>query len=136
MNTITKAAILSAALTLPVISGIAYSHQQGNNSGGMMMNPQMMGQKMEQMREQMQGNHALMDKIMAEEDAEKRNMMMQNHMQSMQQQMQGMNKMMDDELMGETPSAKMDERMDMMSMRMNMMQMMMEQMMGYQGQAK
>ena len=46
MNTITKAVILSAALTLPAISGVAYSHQQGNNSGGMMMSPEMMEQMM------------------------------------------------------------------------------------------
>ena len=53
--------------------------------------------------------------------------MMQEHKQSMQGQMQGMNKMMSDELMSGTPSEKMDEPMDMMSMRMNMIQMM-----GYQ----
>ena len=69
MNTITKVAILSAALTLPAISGVAYSHQQDNNSSGMMMNQQMMGQQMEQMRERMQENHTLMEKIIAEEDA-------------------------------------------------------------------
>ena len=101
-----------------------------------MMNPQMMGKQMMKMRDQMQENHALMDKIMAEEDATKRNKMMQQHMKSMQQQMQGMNKMMDDELMSGMPSADMDKRMEMMNMRMNMMQMMMEQMMGYQDQAE
>ena len=77
MNTITKVALLSAALTLPAISGVAYSHQQdNNNSSGMMMDQQMMGQQMEQMRGRMQENHALMEKIIAEEDAGKRNQMM------------------------------------------------------------
>ena len=134
MNTFTKAAILSVALTLPAISGVAFSHQQNDNSNGMMMNPQMMEQKMMKMREQMQESHALMAKIMAEENVEKREQMLQEHMQSMRQQMQGMNKWMDDELMSGSPSQDMDERMKMMNMRMNMMQMMMEQMMEYQNQ--
>ena len=119
MNTITKVALLSAALTLPAISGVAYSHLQDNNSSGMMM-----GQQVEQMRGHMQENHALMEIIIAKEYAEKRNQMMQEHKQSMQRQMQGMNKMMSDELMSEAPSEKMGERMDVMSMRMNMIQMM------------
>jgi hypothetical protein len=74
----------------------------------------------------MQESHALIKKIMAEENDAKREKMLQEHMQSMRQQMQGMNKWMDDELMSGSPSQDMDERMRMMNMRMNMMQMMME----------
>lgn len=136
MNTIFKAALLSTALTLPILSGIAYGHQQGSQSGGMMMTPEKTNQHMMQMREQMQESHALIEKIMAEENVEKREKMLQEHMQSMRQQMQGMNKWMDDELMSGSPSQDMDERMRVMNMRMNMMQMMMEQMMEYQDQAQ
>ena len=132
MNTITKAILLSAALTLPALSGNAYSHQQGNNGDGMMMNPQMMQQQMMNMRAQMQENHSLMENIMAEENTTQRNKMMQKHMESMQGQMRGMNKMMGDELMSGSSSADMDKRMEVMNMRMNMMQMMMGQMMEYQ----
>ena len=62
MNTITKAVILFVALTLPAISGVAYSHQQSDNSDGMMMDLKMMSQQAEQMRERMQQNHLLMEK--------------------------------------------------------------------------
>ena len=134
MNTTAKAILISTVLTLPAFSGNAYSHQQGNS--GMIMDQQMMGQKMMNMREQMQGNHALMEKIMAEENAEKRDQMMRQHMESMQQQMQGMNEMMGGGHMGGMPCADKDKRMEMMDMRMNMMQMMMEQMMEHQGEAE
>ena len=131
MNTITKAILLSAALTLPALSGNAYSHQQGNNSsGGMMMDPQMMEQKMTNMREAMQDNHVLMEKIMAEENAGQRSKLKQKYRDSMQQQMRGMNKIMGEELLSGMPSENMDKRMGMMDMRM--MQMMMEQMMEHQ----
>ncbi len=135
MNTILKSAVIASAFVLPVLAGTASSHQQGSAGGGMMMGPDMMGQQMMQMRERMQENHALMEKIVTEKNADKRKQMLQEHMQSMQRQMEGMNKLMADELAGGTPSEKMDERMDMMDMRMNMMQMMMEQMMDYQHQA-
>jgi len=136
MNTIAKAILISTVLVLPALSGNAYSHQQGDSGKGMMMGPQMMGQQMMKMREQMQGNHALMEEIMTEENAEKRDQMMRQHMESMQQQMQGMNMMMGDGHMGGMPCADKDKRMEMMGMRMNMMQMMMEQMMKHQGMAE
>lgn len=136
MNTIVKSVLLSAALVLPALSGTAYSHQQGNKGGGMMMNPEMMGQQMMDMRERMQENHALMENIIAEDNVEKRDKMMKEHMESMQDQMRGMDKMMSDELASGTTSEDMGERMEMMNMRMNMMQMMMGQMMEYQDQAE
>ena len=97
MNAIAKAILISTALTLPALSGNAYSHQQGNNSGGsmmggMMMGPQMMGQEMMNMREQMQENHSIMGQIRDEKSTDKRNELMQQHMNSMQEQMQMMNK--------------------------------------------
>jgi len=154
MKTIAKAILISTVIALPAFSGNAYSHQQG--SSGMMMDPQMMGQQMMHMREQMQQNHELMDKIMAEENTAKRNDMMQKHMKSMLQQMHGMNqmmgggymggkmmgdeqtgsKMMGNKQMGGMPCGDMEQRMDMMGMRMNMMQMMMEQMMEHQSQVE
>ena len=121
MKFIVKSLLLSSVLVVPAVSGIAFAHQQDSTGGGMMMNPKMMDQKMMQMRERMQENHALMEKIITEQNAEKRDQMMQEHMQSMQRQMEGMNKVMADELAGGTPSIDMDERMKMMDMRMQMM---------------
>jgi len=135
MNTIAKAILISTALTLPALSGNAYSHQQGDSSGSM-MSPKMMEQRMMKMHEKMQDNHMLMKKIMAEENAGQRNEMMDKYKESMQQQMRGMNKVMSDELASGTTSEDMGQRMEMMNMRMDMMQMMMEQMMEHQGQAE
>ena len=135
MKNIVNSLLLSSVLTIPAVTGAAFAHQQGSESGDMMMNSKMMDQKMMQMRERMEENHALMEKIITEQNAEKRDQMMQEHMQSMQRQMEGMNKVMADELAGGTPSSDMDERMKMMDMRMQMMQMMMGQMMDFQGQA-
>jgi uncharacterized protein HemX len=137
MNTLSKAILITTVIALPALSGKAYSYQQSDNDDGMMTNQQMMGQQMMgqqmmKMREQMQENHALMEKIVAEEDAAKRQAMMRKHMESMQQQMQGMNRMMGDGHMGGMPCEDTDKRMEMMSTRMNMMQMMMEQMMEHQ----
>ena len=50
MNTITKAILISTVLTLPALSGNAYSHQQDSNGSGMMTDPQMMGPEMMNMR--------------------------------------------------------------------------------------
>ena len=131
-----------------VLKCISFLISNSGSDSGMMMNPQMMGQQMMHMREQMQQNHELMDKILAEENASKRNDMMQKYMQSMQQQMHGMNQMMGGGhmmgggnmmgggYMGGMPCGYMDQRMEMMDTRMNMMQMMMEQMMEYQNQAE
>ena len=135
MKSIVKSLLLSSVLVISAVTGAALAHLQGGENGGLMMNSKMMDQKMMQMRDRMQENHALMEKIIAEQDSEKRDKMMQEHMQSMQRQMEGMNKMMADELAGGTPSSDMDERMKVMDMRMQMMQMMMGQMMDYQGQA-
>lgn len=136
MNTTLKSVLLAMTLTLPALSGTVYSHQQNDQSEGMMKDPENMDQHMMLMREQMQESHALIKKIMAEKNDEKRDQMLQEHMQSMRQQMHGMNKWMDDELMSGSPTQDMDERMRMMNMRMNMMQMMMEQMIEYQGQTQ
>jgi len=109
MNTITKAVILSAALTLPAISGVAYSHQQGNNGHGMMMSPEMMQQMKEsgamspEMMEQMMASGEMspemMEQMMASEkmspemmeqmmaSGQHRNMPMMDH-QGMQKMMQ------------------------------------------------
>jgi hypothetical protein len=136
MNTIAKAILISTVIALPGFSTNAYSHQQGNSGSGMMMDPHMMGQQMMNMRQQRQRNHELMEEIMAEENAEKREQMLRQHMESMQQQMQGMHMMMGDGHMGGAPCADKDKRMEMMDMRMNMMQMMMEQMMEHQSQVE
>lgn len=136
MNTIAKAILISAAISLPAISGIAYGHEKGDAKSGSMMNNKMMGEQMMNMRAQMQQNHDLMESIINENNAGKRDQLMQQHMDSMQSQMHGMNKVMGDELVGGTSSEDMAGRMEMMNMRMNMMQMMMEQMMEHQDQVE
>lgn len=133
MNTIAKTVLLSTALVLPALSGNLYSHQQsGDNKDDSTMGGMMMGHQMMNMREQMQENHALMEKIMAENNTAKRDEMLQQHMQSMQEQMHMMNKTMGDHDVDGMTTKEMADRIDMMDMRMNMMQMMMEQMMDHQ----
>jgi protein CpxP len=134
MNTISKAILMTVAISLPALSTNGYSHQQSGNNSGNMMSPKMMRQQMTNMRDRMQENHALMDKAMSEQNIEKRKKMTQEHMQSMQQQMQEMNQLTDDEMHNSYAKPGMDNRVEMMGMRMNMMQMMMEQMMNHQNQ--
>jgi hypothetical protein len=136
MNTISKAILMTVAISLPALSTNVYSHQQSGNNGGNMMGPKMMGQQMMNMRDRMQENHALMEKAMSEQNVGKRKKMTQEHMQSMQQQMQEMNQWTDDEMYSGSATPDMDKRVEMMGMRMNMMQMMMEQMMNHQNQVE
>jgi len=137
MNTIAKVILISAAVSLPALSGSAYSHQKSDSNGNSMMGDMMMGQKqMMTMREQMQDNQSLMEQIRAESNADKRTQLMQQHMKSMNEQMETMNKMMGDD-QGSMSSVEMPEHMQMMEImnaRMDMMQMMMKQMMEHQEQ--
>lgn len=134
MKTLTKVILISAAISLPVLSGQVYSHAESNTNtdemtGGMMMgNQQMMG-----MREQMLKNESLMEQIRAEDNAEKRTQLMQEHMKSMNGQMEMMNKMMGHN-QGDMSGVKTPEHMQMMNSRMDMMQMMMKQMMEHQNE--
>lgn len=140
MNTIAKVILISAAVSLPALSGSAYSHQKFDSKGNSMMGDMMMmGQKqMMNMREQMQDNQSLMEQIRAEGNADKRSQLMQQHLKSMNKQMETMNKMMGDDK-GDMSSVEMPEHMQMMKImntRMDMMQMMMKQMMEYQEQGE
>lgn len=143
MNTIAKVILLSAAVSLPALSGSAYGHQKTDSNsnsmtGGMMMGDMMMmGQKqMTNMREQMQDNQSLMEQIRAEGNDGKRTQLMQQHMKSMNEQMETMHEMMGDD-QGSMSSTEMPEHMQMMNImnsRMGMMQMMMKQMMEHQAE--
>ncbi len=130
MNTLAKAVLVSAVISLPALSGNAYSHAKTDSTGGMMMDPQ----QMMDMHEKMQKNHALMEQIRLEEDAGKRTDMMQQHMKSMHEQMQMMGNMMGGEHRGKMPAEAMPDQIEMMKKRMDMMQMMMQQMMDHQEQ--
>ena len=138
MNTIAKVLLASAVIALPALSGNAYSHQESASKGGPMMGGMMMDpQQMMTMQESMHENQQLMDQIRMENDADKRNELMQQHMNAMQNQMQMMDKMMGPGDRGEMSSQGMPESMqmmNMMNMRMDMMQMMMGQMMEHQNQ--
>ena len=70
MTTIAKVILISAAVSLPALSGSAYSHQNSDSNGNSMMGDMMtMGQKqMMNMRDQMQGNQSLMEKMMEHQD--------------------------------------------------------------------
>lgn len=142
MNTIVKVMLASAVIALPALSGNAYSHQESASKGGPMMGGMMMDpQQMMTMQESMHENQQLMEQIRMENDADKRNKLMQQHMNAMQNQMQMMDKMMGPGDRGEMSSQGMPESMpeskqmmNMMNMRMDMMQMMMGQMMEHQNQ--
>ena len=137
MNTIAKAVLVSAVMSLPVFSGSAYSHANAGSQGGMMGGMMMAPQEMMNMRKGMNENQALMEQIRAEEDADKRENLMQQHMERMHEQMRMMDKMMvDEDQDGMSPDSMPGQMqpMEMMNMRMDMMQMMMRQMMDHQDQ--
>ncbi len=137
MNTIAKAVLVSAVMSLPVFSGSAYSHSDSDSQGGMMGGMKMAPQEMMNMRKGMNENQALMEQIRAEEDADKRENLMQQHMERMHEQMRMMDKMMvDEDQDGMSPDSMPGQMqpMEMMNMRMDMMQMMMRQMMDHQDQ--
>jgi protein CpxP len=135
MNTITKAILAIAVIALPVLSGNAYSHQASDSKGGPIMGGMMMDQQqMMSTHKSMHKNQQLMDQIRMENNADKRNKLLQQHMKAMQGQMQMMGKMMEPGDLAEKSPDTMPETMQMMNMRMDMMQMMMGQMMEHQSQ--
>ena len=134
MNTIAKAVLVSAVMSLPVFSGSAYSHSNSDSQGGMMGGMKVAPQEMMNMRKGMNENQSLMEQIKSEGDADKRNELMQKHMEGMHDQMQMMDKMMDGKGQGGMSSDAKPGQMQMMNMRMDMMQMMMKQMMEHQDQ--
>jgi hypothetical protein len=139
MNTFIKVVLVSAAISLPALSGNVYSHEEAEAKSGQMMPDMMMSnQQMMDMREQMRKNRSLMEQIRAESDAEKRTQLMQIHLKSMNKQMGMMNKLMGDDR-GDMSGVEMTEHMQMMKImgdRMDMMQMMMQQMMEYQDETQ
>ena len=133
MNTIVKAIMLSTAMSFSAFAG--GNHSDGNSSsntgsmGGGMMTDQ---NQMTNMRLNFQQNQNLMEQIRNEEDANKRNELLQKHMNSMQEQMQSMNNLMEGGSQDHMSAEEMPEQIEMMNKRMNMMQMMMKQMMQHQ----
>ena len=88
--------------------------------------------QMMNMRQNFQQNQALMEQIRNEENATKRNLLLQKHMNSMQQQMQSLNNLVPGDPQSHMSSEEMPEQIEIMNTRMDMMQMMMNQMMQHQ----
>lgn len=90
MNTLTKVILVSAVISLPALSGNAYSDGNSVSKGGMGMDPQ----QMTSLRESMHNNQHMMDQISVEKNVDKRNQLMQQHIDDMHEQTQMMMKQM------------------------------------------
>jgi periplasmic protein CpxP/Spy len=128
--------IFATVLSLPAMAEMEHQHAQadGNQMGGMMMGA-MSHEDMNAMHSHMESMQAIMSKIHAEPDPDKRKALMIEHRKEMHEAMGMMmrnGKMMhqDQQMQG----MKMDDRMQMMEERMNMTGMMMWQMMEREAQ--
>lgn len=64
MNTVAKVILISAAVSLPALSGSAYSHQESGSKGNSMMEGMMMGDDQGSMSSAEMPEHMQMMKIM------------------------------------------------------------------------
>ncbi|MFT5658324.1 MAG: hypothetical protein ACI9KN_001603 [Gammaproteobacteria bacterium] len=139
MNKLSKAIIISAAMSVSAFSVNASGYEMGygmdycNGDSKMDQGLNKDNQQMIDMCQSMHKNQSVMQELRKEKNEGKRAKLMQQHRESMQQQMHMMNGMkhgmMGSDTMDGLSPEDMSERMNNMGLRMEMMQMMMNQMM-------